>query len=88
MQILQRIHDELLKDEKRLIDLAVLEFGATIKTTTRRTQNAINLLTIKEELKTYDFVKKDDYSMTIKEGVGVIGVIIPWNANLLTFVAI
>ena len=83
MEILQRIHDELLKDEKRLIDLAVLEFGATLKTTTRRTQNAINLfLTIKEELKTYDFVKKDDYSMTIKEGVGVIGVIIPWNANL------
>lgn len=83
MEILQRIHDELLKDEKRLIDLAVLEFGATIKTTTRRTQNAINLfLAIKEELKTYDFVKKDDYSMTVKEGVGVIGVIIPWNANL------
>jgi len=83
MEILQRIHDELFKHEKALIDLAVLEFGATIKTTRRRTQNAINLfLSIKEELKTYDFVKKDDYSMTVKEGVGVIGVIIPWNANL------
>ena len=83
MVILQNIHDELIKHEKTLIDLAVLEFGATITTTKRRTKNAINLfLTIKEELKNYDFVKKDDYSMTIKEGVGVIGVIIPWNANL------
>lgn len=83
MDILQRIHDELLKQEEALIDLAVLEFGATIKTTRRRTKNAINLfLTIKEELQNYDFIKKDDYSMTVKEGVGVIGVIIPWNANL------
>lgn len=83
MAILQRIHDELLKQEEALIDLAVLEFGATIKTTRRRTKNAINLfLAIKDELKNYDFIKKDDYSMTIKEGVGVIGVIIPWNANL------
>jgi len=83
MEILQRIHDELIKHEERLIDLAVLEFGATITTTRRRTKNAINLfLAIKEELKSYDFIKKDDYSITIKEGVGVIGVIIPWNANL------
>ncbi|WP_263832297.1 aldehyde dehydrogenase family protein [Sulfurospirillum oryzae] len=83
MAILQRIHDELLTQEKILIDLAVLEFGATISTTTRRTKNAINLfLTIKEELKNYDFITKDAYSMTVKEGVGVIGVIIPWNANL------
>jgi len=83
MDILQRIHDELIKQEETLIDLAVLEFGATIKTTRRRTKNAINLfLDIKEELKNYDFIKKDDYSMTFKEGVGVIGVIIPWNANL------
>lgn len=83
MDILQRIHDELIKHEERLIDLAVLEFGATITTTRRRTKNAINLfLAIKEELKSYDFIKKDDYSITLKEGVGVIGVIIPWNANL------
>ena len=83
MEILQRIHDELIKHEETLIDLAVLEFGATITTTRRRTKNAINLfLAIKEELKSYDFIKKDDYSITIKEGVGVIGVIIPWNANL------
>lgn len=83
MDILQRIHDELHKYEEELIDLAVLEFGATITTTRRRTKNAINLfLAIKEELKSYDFIKKDDYSITIKEGVGVIGVIIPWNANL------
>ena len=83
MEILQRIHDELMKQEEALIDLAVLEFGATIKTTRRRTHNAINLfLTIKEELKQYDFVKKDDYAITLKEGVGVVGVIIPWNANL------
>ena len=83
MEILQHIHDELIKHEERLIDLAVLEFGATITTTRRRTKNAINLfLAIKEELKSYDFIKKDDYSITIKEGVGVIGVIIPWNANL------
>ncbi|KFL33382.1 MULTISPECIES: aldehyde dehydrogenase family protein [unclassified Sulfurospirillum] len=83
MEILQRIHDELIQHEERLINLAVLEFGATITTTRRRTKNAINLfLAIKEELKSYDFVKKDDYSITIKEGVGVIGVIIPWNANL------
>jgi len=83
MNILQRIHDELLQQEEHLIDLAVLEFGATIMTTKRRTKNAINLfLTIKEELKHYDFIKKDTDSITIKEGVGVIGVIIPWNANL------
>ena len=83
MEILQRIYDELAKQEERLIDLAVLEFGATITTTRRRTKNAINLfLAIKEELKSYDFIIKDDYSMTLKEGVGVIGVIIPWNANL------
>lgn len=83
MEILQRIHDELIKQDEALIDLAVLEFGATITTTRRRTKNAINLfLAIKEELKSYDFIKKDDYSITIKEGVGVIGVIIPWNANL------
>jgi aldehyde dehydrogenase (NAD+) len=83
MEILQRIHDELSQHEERLIDLAVLEFGATITTTRRRTKNAINLfLAIKEELKRYDFITKDDYSMTIKEGVGIIGVIIPWNANL------
>ena len=83
MEILQRIHDELQQYEETLIDLAVLEFGATITTTRRRTKNAINLfLAIKEELKSYDFIKKDDYSITIKEGVGVIGVIIPWNANL------
>lgn len=83
MEILQSIHDELMQQEKLLIDLAVLEFGATITTTKRRTKNAINLfLTIKEELKHYDFIKKDDYSMTLKEGIGVIGVIIPWNANL------
>lgn len=83
MNILQRIHDELLQQEEILIDLAVLEFGATIMTTKRRTKNAINLfLTIKEELKHYDFIKKDVDSITIKEGVGVIGVIIPWNANL------
>jgi aldehyde dehydrogenase (NAD+) len=83
MNILQRIHDELLQQEEILIDLAVLEFGATIMTTKRRTKNAINLfLTIKEELIHYDFIKKDVDSITIKEGVGVIGVIIPWNANL------
>lgn len=83
MDILQRIHDELFKQEEALIDLAVLEFGATITTTQRRTKNAIDLfLAIKEELRSYDFIKKDDYSMTIKEGIGVIGVIIPWNANL------
>ena len=83
MAILQRIHDELIKEEERLIDLAVLEFGATITTTRRRTKNAINLfVAIKEELKSYDFIKKDNDSMTLKEGVGVIGVIIPWNANL------
>jgi len=83
MDILQRIHDELIKKEELLIDLAVLEFGATITTTRRRTKNAINLfLVVKEELKNYDFIKKDAYSLTLKEGVGVIGVIIPWNANL------
>lgn len=83
MEILQRIHDELIKDEERLIELAVLEFGATITTTRRRTKNAINLfLAIKEEMKEYDFIKKEPSSITLKEGVGVIGVIIPWNANL------
>jgi len=83
MEILQRIHDELSKHEEALIDLAVLEFGATITTTRRRTKNAINLfLAIKEELKSYDFITKEKDALTIKEGVGVIGVIIPWNANL------
>ncbi len=83
MAILERLHDELKKDEEHLVNLAVLEFGATIATTQRRTRNAIQLfLDIKEELKHYDFVKKEADSMVIKEGVGVIGVIIPWNANL------
>ncbi len=83
MELLQRLHDELKKEEKKLIDLAVLEFGATLKTTQRRTKNAINLfLNIKEALKSYDFIQQDDYSITFKEGVGLIGVIIPWNANL------
>lgn len=83
MEILQSIHDELIQQEEALIDLAVLEFGATITTTKRRTKNAINLfLTIKEELEHYDFIKTDKDSITLKEGVGVIGVIIPWNANL------
>lgn len=81
-EILQRIYNELSKQEKQLNDIASLESGIVIKTTQRRTRNAINLfLTIKEELNQYDFVKKDDYSMTIKEGVGVIGAIIPWNAT-------
>lgn len=83
MEILQSIHDQLIQQEEALIDLAVLEFGATITTTKRRTKNAINLfLTIKEELEHYDFIKTDKDSITLKEGVGVIGVIIPWNANL------
>lgn len=83
MALLQRMHNELKKEEEHLVHLAVQEFGATIATTRRRTKNAINLfLDLQEELKHYDFIKKDDYSMTLKEGVGVIGVIIPWNANL------
>lgn len=83
MQMLERLHDTLSERESELIDLAVLEFGATITTTRRRTKNAIRLfLDIKDELQTYDFIKQDAFSITLKEGVGVIGVIIPWNANL------
>jgi len=83
MQMLERLHDALSERESELIDLAVLEFGATITTTRRRTKNAIRLfLDIKDELQTYDFIKQDAFSITLKEGVGVIGVIIPWNANL------
>ena len=69
MEILQSIHDELIQQEEALIDLAVLEFGATITTTKRRTKNAINLfLTIKEELEHYDFIKTDKDSITPKRG--------------------
>lgn len=83
MQMLERLHDALSERESELIDLAVLEFGATITTTKRRTKNAIRLfLDIKDELQTYDFIKQDAFSITLKEGIGVIGVIIPWNANL------
>ena len=80
-EILQNIYHELIKKEDELNDIATIEYGAPINTTKRRTKNAINLfLEMQEIMNEYDYEKRDKFSITIKEGVGVIGVIIPWNA--------
>lgn len=81
-EILQNIHEELLKAEDELNELAILEFGSNIATTKRRTKAAIDsFLAVAKELKKYKFkIKNDKYSFILKEPVGIIGAIIPWNA--------
>lgn len=81
-EILQNIYNELIKKEDELNKIATIEYGAPINTTKRRTRNAINLfLEMQKIMDEYDYEKRDEFSLTIKEGVGVIGVIIPWNAT-------
>ncbi|MDR0467574.1 MAG: aldehyde dehydrogenase family protein [Campylobacteraceae bacterium] len=81
-EILQNIYNELIKKENELNKIATIEYGAPINTTKRRTKNAINLfLEMQKIIDEYEYEKRDEFSLTLREGVGVIGVIIPWNAT-------
>lgn len=80
--ILQRIYDAIMERKDELNQATVDEYGSPITATNGRTLYAAHeFLSIKEELNTYEFSKKEGTATVILEPVGVIGAITPWNAN-------
>jgi aldehyde dehydrogenase (NAD+) len=81
-QILQRLHDSVLKRENELNQTAILEYGSPMAATVGRTRHAANLfLLAKEVMESYPFEQRLGDATTVMTPLGVSAAITPWNAN-------
>ncbi|MFZ4860995.1 aldehyde dehydrogenase family protein [Sphingobacterium sp. Mn56C] len=81
-EILDRLYNSVIEKEKELNDLAILEYGSPITATMGRTKAAAHaFLTAKEAMFELEFIKEYGNSMIVKEPLGIVGAITPWNAD-------
>jgi aldehyde dehydrogenase (NAD+) len=80
--MLQRLHDVIIKNADVLNRVAVEEYGSPVTATAGRTQFAAQtFLLAKETLQDFEFVKQVGRSTVFMQPLGVIGAITPWNAD-------
>ena len=80
--MLQRLHDVIVKHADLLNRVAVEEYGSPVTVTAGRTQFAAQtFLLAKEILQDFEFVKQVGRSTVFMQPLGVIGAITPWNAD-------
>ncbi|KYH08247.1 MULTISPECIES: aldehyde dehydrogenase family protein [Chryseobacterium] len=81
-EILERLYDVLVANEKELNEAAVQEYGSPISATKGRTQYAAQIfLDTKAAMENFEFEKQLEFATIINEPLGVIAAITPWNAN-------
>lgn len=82
IEYLEKMYAAVLKRKQELIDVMVEEYGAPVQFSTASFQNAIDSISTNIEiLKRFDFEKKVGNSLVALNPVGVVGIIIPWNAS-------
>jgi aldehyde dehydrogenase (NAD+) len=80
--MLQRLHDIIIKHADELNRVAVEEYGSPAVATAGRTRFAAQtFLLAKEILQDFEFVKQVGSSTVFMQPLGVIGAITPWNAD-------
>ncbi|WP_288879937.1 aldehyde dehydrogenase family protein [Pedobacter panaciterrae] len=80
--LLTRLHASIMAREDELNAAAVLEYGSPISATVGRTRYAAQVfLDAKDAMMQFDFETRLPYAQIIKEPLGVIAAITPWNAN-------
>ncbi|GMK47444.1 aldehyde dehydrogenase [Paenibacillus glycanilyticus] len=81
-EILQRLHDSVLARMDTLVEANINEYGAPRKMAIGRVKLAANIfLDAKEALENFEFVRYMASAKVVKEPIGVIGIITPWNAS-------
>ena len=79
---LEKMHSAVMKRKQALIDVMVEEYGAPVQFAAASFQNAISAISGNiEVLKNFDFDKKMGEAHVTLSPVGVVGIIIPWNAS-------
>jgi len=79
---LQRLHDAVLKRAGEAVEAIVREYGGPIQSAQWRVQHAANgFLNAKTTMEQYEFVRTVGKSKVMMEGLGVVGIITPWNAS-------
>ena len=81
-QILQRLHDAVMRKLEVLMEANINEYGAPKPAAIGRVKlAAMNFLDTKEALEEFNFVKYIGKAKVVAEPIGVIGIITPWNAT-------
>lgn len=81
-EILRRLHDAILANEEQLNKAAVEEYGSPISATRGRTRYAAQIfLDTKAAMEEFEFEKQLEYATIVKEPLGIIAAITPWNAD-------
>lgn len=79
---LKRMHEAVSKRKEELIDVMVKEYGGTLKFCQISMEYALNAFTSAiATLEKFEFTKKMGFSEVQLAPLGVVGIIIPWNAS-------
>ncbi|UOE48846.1 aldehyde dehydrogenase family protein [Mucilaginibacter sp. SMC90] len=83
-EILQKLHDAVLNREDELSEAAILEYGSPVTATRGRTKLAAQFfLDAKNALEEIKFETLFEKAAVIKEPLGVVAAITPWNADYI-----
>ncbi|MDQ0874372.1 aldehyde dehydrogenase (NAD+) [Paenibacillus sp. V4I3] len=81
-QMLKRLHDSILARMDSMVEANIEEYGAPRRMAIGRVKLAANnFLDVKEALEKFEFVRYMASAKVVKEPMGVIGIITPWNAS-------
>ena len=79
---LEKMYAAVLKRRQELIDVMVEEYGAPVQFAAASFQYAISSISVNIDiLKRFEFTKKMGNAVITQNPVGVVGIIIPWNAS-------
>jgi len=79
---LEKMHAAVLKRKQQLINVMVEEYGAPVQFAAASFHYAINSISVNIDiLKRFEFTKKMGNGIITLNPVGVVGIIIPWNAS-------
>lgn len=79
---LEKMYAAVLKRKQELIDVMVEEYSAPVQFAAASFQNAISSISVNiDVLKSFGFTQKVGNAIVTLNPVGVVGIIIPWNAS-------
>src|SRR6267378_1740424 len=82
LELLQRLHDAVVKRMDQLVEATVVEYGAPQDRAKGSNNLAANIfLHFKKVLEDFDLVKTVGTSKVVMESAGVVGIFTPWNSS-------